>query len=167
MELVAVGRVVRPHGVRGELVLQPLTAFSERLREADVVYLGEAAEPHPLAEVRLHRGRLLIRLADCGDRETADAHREQLVQIQVEATAPLRAGQYYYHQLIGLLAVTDDGENLGEVVEILETGSNDVYVVKGPQGQILLPALRSVITSVDLDAHRMTVHLIEGLRPAA
>ena len=163
-EILAIGRVLRPHGVRGELLLEALTDFPEHLDGVGTIYLGAAAEPHSLAGARMHRGRLLIQLEDCVDHEAAEAFRGQLVQIWFGDAAPPPPGSYYYHQIVGLAVVTEEGETLGEVTEILETGSNDVYVVNGPSGEILLPALKSVILKVDLEAKRMTVHLIEGLR---
>lgn len=163
-EFLAIGRVLRPHGVRGELLLEMLTDFPEHLNEVETVYLGDAAEPHPLRGVRVHRDQLLIQLADCLDRDAADAFRDQLVQIRVEAATPPPPGRYYQHQLIGLSVVTDEGEALGEIAEIIETGSNDVYVVRGPSGELLLPVLQSVIQSIDLEARRVVVHLIPGLR---
>jgi 16S rRNA processing protein RimM len=163
-DFLAVGRVLRPHGVRGELLLEALTDFPVHLAEVSTVYLGEAAEPHPLETARLHRGQLLIRLRDCADRAAADAFRGQLVQIRIEESAPPPPGAYYHHQIIGLAVVTEEGEALGAVTEILETGANDVYVVAGPTGEILLPAIQTVIRQVDLEAKRMTVHLLEGLR---
>lgn len=163
-EFLAVGRVLRPHGVRGELLVETLTDFPNHLAEVETVYLGEAAEPHSLRGVRIHRKQLLVQLADCSDRETADTFRGQLVQIRGEAASPPPPGRYYQHQLLGLSVVTDEGEALGEIVEIIETGSNDVYVVRGPAGELLLPVLRSVIQSIDLEARRVVVHLIPGLR---
>jgi 16S rRNA processing protein RimM len=163
-EFLAVGRVLRPHGVRGELLLETLTDFPEHLDEVDTVYLGDAAEPHPLAGARLHRGRLLIRLEGCADRDAAEVFRGRLVRIRIGDVPPPPAGSYYHYQIVGLSVVTEEGEALGHVVEILETGANDVYVVNGPSGEILLPALQSVIRQIDLEAKRMTVHLLEGLR---
>ena len=163
-DFLAVGRVLRPHGVRGELLLASLTDFPEHLAEQKVVYLGEPPQPHPLAGVRLHRGQLIIRLADCHERADADAYRDQIVQIEAQSAAPLPPGMYYHHQLVGLAVYTEEGEHLGELVEVLETGANDVYVVKGPQGELLLPVIADVIRAVDLEAHRLTVHLLEGLR---
>ena len=163
-DFLAVGRVLRPHGVRGELLLAVLTAFPEHLQEVETVYLGEQAEPHPLRRVRFHRGQALIRLADCLDRTAAEVFRGQLVQIRIERAVQPPPGSYYHHQIIGLQAVTDEGETLGEVAQILETGANDVYVVRGERGEILLPALKNVILEVDLDARRMVVHLLDGLR---
>ncbi len=163
-QLLAVGRVLRPHGVRGELLLETLTEFPEHLAAVETVYLGETAVPHPLRQVRRHRDQLLIQLADCADRDAAEALRGQVVQILGEQAAPLPPGRYYHHQVIGLEVVTDAGETLGKVTEILETGANDVYVVQGPGGEVLLPALRSVVLKIDLEAQRLTAHLPEGLR---
>ena len=167
IQFLAVGRVVRPHGVRGELALEVLTEFPLHLAETEVVYVGEAAVPHTLRRARIQRGQqLIIQLADCLDRNAAEAYRGQLIQIKTEQAAPLPPGRYYHHQILGLDVITDGGESLGQVSEILETGANDVYVVKGPAGEeLLLPALRSVILQIDLEARRMTVHLMEGLRP--
>ena len=163
-DFLAVGRVLRPHGVRGELLIASLTDFPEHLSEHKTIYLGEPPVPHALAGVRIHRGQFIIRLADCHSREAADAYREQLVQIEAELAAPLAPGLYYHHQLLGLAVYTEEGEHLGELVEVLETGANDVYVVKGPQGELLLPVIADVIRSVDLEARRLTVQLLDGLR---
>jgi 16S rRNA processing protein RimM len=163
-EFLAIGRVLRPHGVHGELLVESLTDFPGHLEAIKVVYLGEAAESHTLAAARIHRHQLILRLEDCHDRESADAYRQQLVQIRTESAAPLPPGLYYHHQLLGLSVYTDDGEDLGQLVDILETGANDVYVVRGAKGEILLPVIESVIRAVDLDQKRLTVHLLEGLR---
>jgi 16S rRNA processing protein RimM len=167
IQFLAVGRVVRPHGVRGELVLEVMTEFPLHLAEVETVYVGEAAVPHPLRRVRQQRGQqIVIQLADCLDRNAAETYRGQLVQIKTEQAAPLPPGRYYHHQILGLAVVTEAGEALGQVTEILETGANDVYVVTGAAGEeLLLPALRSVILLIDLEARRMTVHVPEGLRP--
>jgi 16S rRNA processing protein RimM len=166
IELLAVGRVLRPHGVRGDLLLETLTDFPQHLAEVDTVYLGEPPVAHPLAAARVHRGQLILRLADVPDRDAADAFRGQLVQIKAVAAAPLPPGTYYHHQLLGLPVVTEAGEPLGELAEVLETGANDVYVVQGPGGELLLPAIRSVILSIDLAARQITVRVPAGLRDA-
>jgi 16S rRNA processing protein RimM len=164
IEFLAVGRVLRPHGVRGDLLLDSLTDFPEHLAEVDTVYLGDAAVPHPLAAARVHRSQVILRLGDCADRDCADQYRGQLVQIKAEAAAPLPPGRYYHHQLIGCRVVSDEGEELGELVDILETGANDVYVVATPDGELLLPAIKSVILNIDVEAKKVTAHLIDGLR---
>jgi 16S rRNA processing protein RimM len=78
---------------------------------------------------------------------------------------PLEAGQFYEHQIIGLNVVTTEGEPLGQVVQVLATGANDVYVVQGLRGEVLLPARVEVVRAIDLDAGTMTVALLPGLLP--
>lgn len=164
MTYLAVGRVLRPHGIQGELLLATLTDFPEHLRKVDIVYVGDDYTPHPLSKARVHQNTLIVQLADCRDRDSAEALRNQLVYVHADAAAPLPPGRYYHHQIIGLNVVSDAGEALGTITHILETGANDVYVVKHATGELLLPAIKSVILSVDLEHQLMTVHLLDGLR---
>jgi 16S rRNA processing protein RimM len=105
---------------------------------------------------------LLITVEGYHDRDTAEALRGELVSIKLEDAAPLGPGEYYHHQIIGLSVITDEGEQLGTVAEIITTGANDVYVVRGQAGEVLLPAIQSVIRKIE--PPRMVVHLLPGLR---
>ena len=161
---LAVGKVLRPHGVRGELLLQVHTDSPTHLVEVETVYIGEAHTPRRLETSRLHQKRLLIKIADCEDQLAAETLRGELISIAVADAAPLKPGEYYHHQIIGLQVVSDEGEELGAVTEILVTGANDVYLVSRPDGgELLLPAIKSVILKIE-PPRQMTVHLIEGLR---
>jgi 16S rRNA processing protein RimM len=114
---------------------------------------------------RLHQGRVLLKLEGCDDRTAAEALRGAFVQVPIEEAIPLDEGEYYEHQIVGLAVWTAKGEALGEVVEILYTGANDVYVVRGlDRSEILIPAIAGVILKVDLEAGRLVVELPEGLR---
>lgn len=161
--LLAVGRVLRPHGVRGELRVGLLTAYPDRLSRHPVFYLGDEGRPWPVERLRLQRDAALVKLRGCDDRDGADALRGQLVQIPVEDAVPLEEGEYYTFQLIGVAVVTDRGESLGRVVDVLETGANDVYVVRGPRGEVLIPAIKGVVGELDLSARRMVVSPLPGL----
>ena len=162
---LAIARVIRPFGVRGELKLQVLTGFPDQLDRLKRVYLGPQAVPHPVARFRQHRGDLLLLLADVCDRNAAQELRDQLVQIATQDAVPLGEGEYYEYQIVGLSVVTTEGEALGHVVEVITTGANDVYVVQGPRGEVLLPARVEVIREIDLDTGTMTVSLLPGLLP--
>lgn len=105
---------------------------------------------------------MLITLDGYEDRDKAEALRGELVLVRLEDAVPLRHGEYYHHQIIGLSVVTDEGEELGSVAEIIKTGANDVYVVRGQGGEVLLPAIQSVIRKIE--PSRMIVHLLPGLR---
>ena len=157
--------MLKPWGVRGELKLEVLTGFPDRLGRLKRVYVGPAATPHAVTCFRWHSGDLLLQLEDVGDRTTAEALRGQLVQIAREDAVPLEPGQFYEHQIVGLAVVTAEGEPLGQVVQVLATGANDVYVVQGPRGEVLLPARVEVVRDIDLDAGTMTVALLPGLLP--
>ncbi|RMF30166.1 MAG: 16S rRNA processing protein RimM [Chloroflexi bacterium] len=161
---LAIGRIVRPWGVRGELKMAVLTEYPERLLHLRRVYVGPYAVPYQVVSVRFHRKAAILRLVGCEDRETAETLRGQLVQVPLEEAVPLEEDEYYEHQILGLEVETPEGEWLGVVTEIITTGSNDVYVVQGPEGELLLPALEDVVLEVDLERGRLLVVVPEGLR---
>ncbi len=164
----AIGRVLRPHGIRGELRVEILTDFPERVGELRYVYVGARHRRNRLQSARPHRGALLIKLEGCDDRNAAELLRGALIHVALEDAVPLEEGEYYHFQVLGVQVETEAGEPLGEVVEVLSTpGANDVYVVHGPRGEVLLPAIRDVVLELDVEAKRMVVHLMPGLVDAA
>jgi 16S rRNA processing protein RimM len=105
-----------------------------------------------------------MNLAGCRTREQAEAYRGDDVRLRLDAAPPLPPGRHYQWQILGLRVVTDDGNPLGHVRRILETGANDVYVVENDLGEeLLLPAITSVIRGVDLEQGVLTAHLLPGL----
>lgn len=166
---LAVGQVVGAHGLNGELKVVLLTDDPTRFGRLKRVYIGpDGAEPVPWAldGYRVHKGRALLQLAECRDRDAAQAMRGQIVQVPLENAIPLEEGEYFEHQILGLDAWTSAGEHLGTVDEIIYTGSNEVYVVRSPgaeQKDILIPAIEDVVLQVDPEAGRLTVELPSGL----
>ncbi|MEW6579072.1 MAG: ribosome maturation factor RimM [Chloroflexota bacterium] len=163
------GRVLRPHGIRGELRIEVLTAYPERIVPEQRVYLGpdpadvSAARLYTIAQARRHQQYLILQLAEISDRNAAELLREQYVMVAFEDAVPLEDGEYYLFQVIGLNVITTDGETLGNVKEVLETGANDVFVVHGPRGEILLPVIDECVQDIDFDAGTITVRLLDGL----
>jgi 16S rRNA processing protein RimM len=165
---LVVGRILRPHGIRGELRVEIVTGYPERLGQHACFYLGSPDSPgalrcYPVEKLRWHRGTLLLKLGDCDDRNAAEKLRGMLVQIPVEEAVPLGEGEYYHFQLIGVRVETESGKWLGQVVKVLETGANDVYVVRGLGGEVLLPAVEDVVLELDLELKRMVVRLLPGM----
>ena len=162
---VAIGQIVHPHGLRGEVAVEVWTDFPERFAPLSVVYLGDAvsAERRQVVSVRWHKDRVLLAFQGCTDRTCADGLRGLLVQIPVEEAMPLPEGEYYPHQLVGLSAVGVDGEDLGHIVDVLFTKANEIYVVKGPRGELWLPAVADVVERIDLEERRVIVRLVPGL----
>jgi 16S rRNA processing protein RimM len=167
---LAVGQVVGMHGLRGELKVKILTDDPQRFALLERVYVGpDGAEPSPrvLEGARPHKGHVLLKLQGCNDRDSAETFRGCLIQIRREEAIPLEEGQYHEYQILGLQAHTVSGENLGEVVEIIYTGANEVYIIERPAPgapQLLIPAIKDVVLEVDLESGHLLVELPEGLR---
>ncbi|GAB4422843.1 MAG: ribosome maturation factor RimM [Anaerolineae bacterium] len=146
-----------------------LTDFPERFAKLEWVFIGDEyqAEPYRLVGHRWHKQHVLLSLEGVTDRLLAETLAGQLVQIPIEAAMDLPDGEYYLYQLMGLQVVTAAGDPLGQIVDIIETGANDVYVVRSAEGdspgEILLPAIPDVVKAVDLERQQMTVELIDGL----
>ena len=166
---LVVGRILRAHGVRGELRVEVLTELPERLTWLERVYLSRDPDDEtPVAtevtNVRFHKGQALVTLAGTASREAAEALRSTYLLVPIAEAIPLEDDEYYYYQLEGLEVVSDEGERLGVIREVLETGANQVFIVDGAAGELLLPNTEEVVLAVDLEAGRMTVHLLAGLR---
>ncbi len=163
-QFLVIGEILKPWGFRGEVKVKLLTDFPQRLTQLKLVYLGKDTRAVQLERARVHSGAALFKFAGYDSPEAAAKLRGEFVQIAVKDAAPLKPGQYFHHQVLGLEAVTTDGEPLGRVQEILETGANDVYVVQRADGsEILLPAIQDVIQEINPDQGRMVVRLMEGL----
>lgn len=159
-----IGRVIKPHGVRGEIRVEPHTELPERFNWLESVFVGlDHPEQVAVESVRFHKNWILLKLAGFDNREEAQALRSQWLQIPEEKALPLAEGQYYLYQVIGLDVFTDKDEHLGQVAEVMETGANNVFVVKGDKGEVLIPDIEDVILNIDFDKQRMTIHLLPGL----
>lgn len=163
-EFLLVGRVGRPHGVRGEVQFQVLTDFPERIVPGKRLLLGDDKKPYEVLTVRGSEERLILGLAGLADRDAAGLLRNELVFVPASEVPALPEGEYYLHELIDLPVQTEDGTLLGILTEILYTGANDVFVVeKEGGGELLLPAIDDVVLEVDIEKGRIVVRLLEGL----
>jgi 16S rRNA processing protein RimM len=160
---LSVGFLRRPHGLAGEINMDLHTDFPERMKKGRILFVGDAHKPMTLTSVRPHQAGLLVKFKDVETPEDAGLYRNQWVYVQTK-DVPLPQGQHYKHELLGLKVVDENDNPLGELVEILETGANDVYIVRNDSGKdILLPNIPSVILNLDIGTRLMRVHLLEGL----
>jgi 16S rRNA processing protein RimM len=161
---LVVGFLRRAHGLRGEIIMDLHTDFPERLRSGRRVFVGEGYMPMTLAGARPHAKGMLVKFKDVETPEQAGQMRNQWVYVRATDLPSLPEGKLYQHELFGFQVVDENENSLGELVEILETGANDVYVVRDESGkEILLPAIPSVILETDAGRRVMRVHLLEGL----
>lgn len=153
-----VGKFRSAHGVKGEIGMEVLTDFPERLAPGSVVFVGEDHRPLKITAIRWKNTVMLLSFEGVSDRDQAAYMRNLNVYTRAEHLPKLPQGEYYHHELIGLRVVNEAGDLIGRLDEILETGANDVYVVKPETGNdILFPAIDSVILAVDLNKGEMVV----------
>jgi 16S rRNA processing protein RimM len=163
--LLSVGKLLHPHGVWGEILMEVHTDFPERLVPGMVLYLDPPAEPLHMVRRRSHKNGLLLTFEGYTTPEAVGQLRNQVVYVRADDRPALDEGEYYHHQLLNLRVTSDEGVPLGVVTEILETGATDVLVVRPEFGtEVLIPMADSFIRAVDLSGGEITVHLIPGMR---
>jgi 16S rRNA processing protein RimM len=161
---IAVGRVLRPWGLRGVLKVDPLTDFPEDRFAPDAsVWLDGVRRT--VEHARSQKSALYVKLSGIDDATGAEACRGLLLEVPESSLPALEEDTYYHHQLVGLRAVTVEGDELGVVTEVLPTGGNPVLLVRGPAGEAALPFIDDVVKAVDLQAGTIAVELMEGLLP--
>jgi 16S rRNA processing protein RimM len=146
------------------MIMDLHTDFPERLRSGRKLFVGEEHKPVTLSGVRPHAKGMLVKLKGVETPEDAVPFRNQWVYVKATDVPSLPEGKLYQHELFGFTVVDENGNTLGELVEIIETGANDVYVVRNESGkEILLPAIPAVILETDPARRLMRVHLLDGL----
>lgn len=165
-ELILVGLVARAHGLRGEVVVDAYSDAPDRFAAGSALVArgpDGATREVRVAESRPFGGRLLLRFEGVADRDAAETLRDTELLVPRSEVAPLPPGRHYRFELLGLRVRTRAGEELGVVAEVFGTGSNDVLVVRGPRGEMLLPVLDTVVIEVSEERGEMTVEVPPGL----
>jgi 16S rRNA processing protein RimM len=162
---LVIGEIIKPHGVRGEVRVLPSTDLPERFSWLKTVYIGRA-EPRPagVEAVRSHQHWVLLKLAGIDNRDQAESLRGEWLQVPIDEAIPLEEDEYFLYQLVGLAVYDETGQQLGELVDVLETGANNVFVIRSPEGELLLPDIDEVIREIDLESGRVIVRLLPGLK---
>ncbi len=163
-EFLVVGKIGRTHGIHGENWIDLYFDFPESLVQGKILYLGDAHKPKTIRSYHFSRSRALISFNGINNPEDASLLVNQPVYLKAGQLPKMPEGKYYHHEMLGL-KVYDEGQTLiGTLSDILQTGSNDVYVVtdeKDPSKETLLPAIKSVIIKIDIENRTMIVKLQE------
>jgi 16S rRNA processing protein RimM len=157
---VSVGRIAAAHGLKGDLKVQPLSDFPNRFDVGSHLWLDGA--PVRVERSRRQQGSVFLKLEGVDTRTAAEALRGKELQVQ-QAQPIYEKGRYYLHDIIGLEVVEADGSALGRLEDVMATGANDVFVVRGERGELLLPVVEDVIEDIDLRGKRIVVKLLPGL----
>ena len=154
------------HGIRGEVKVYPTTDDPERFLELDEVILDTGRE-HKILEiegVKFFKNQVILKFKGYDNINDIEKYLKKDLLVDREHAVELGENENFIADLIDMEVVTDEGKVLGTLTDVIETGANDVYAVKTPEGkEILLPAIRDCILDVNVDEKRMTVHVMEGL----
>lgn len=173
LDYVLIAEITSPFGLRGAVKATMLTDFPERFDHLEEVFLAPPGAPldaqrvrYEVLSARIQNDRqVVLRLVGIGKTEQAEELRGYSVAVPVSDVVPLPEGEYYIFQIIGLDVYTVKDEYVGKVVNVESRTANDIYVVRGPMSSrdVLIPAIKDVIKSIDLDKGRITVELLDGL----
>ncbi|TLS37344.1 ribosome maturation factor RimM [Pseudalkalibacillus caeni] len=165
-----VGKIVNTHGVRGEVRVISRTDFpEERYAEGSELYLFQENKQEPVlltvSSHRKHKQFDLLTFEGHPSINDVEQYKGGLLKVSEDQLADLEEGEFYYHDIMGLKVVTEEGEEIGKIKEILSPGANDVWVVQRSGGgkDVLIPYIESIVKDVDLQSETVTIHLMEGL----
>lgn len=165
-EYLEIGQIVNTNGLKGILKVKPFTDDITRFEKLKTIYIQKANEliESKIEKVRYSKNMVLLKLEGIDDINEAEKYRNFYIKINRKDAVELEENSYFIIDIIGSEVFTDENNLLGKVIDILQTGSNDVYVVKDDKGkEILLPAIEDVIKDVDIKSKKIIVHLLDGL----
>jgi len=165
-EYFEIGQIVNTSGLKGEIKIKPFTDDITKFNDFKTIYVSIKKElkEFKVEKVRFSKNMVFLKLKGIDTIEEAENYRNLYIKRKRDKDEKLEVDTYYIVDLIGCSVCTDDQKELGEVIDVFSTGSNDVYVVKDELGkQVLLPAIKDVIKNVDIENKTITVHLLEGL----
>ncbi len=162
-DILPIGKIIGVHGIKGEIKVMPYGDLDGLAWNA--VYIAGKEGAYGIKRIRPHKGLYIVELEGISTRDEAGNLTGREVSVPKEDVPPPKDDEYYYFDLIGMEVWTDDGRLLGRIVNIIETGSNDVLEIKGPLGDVLVPATRESVKEVSLEKKKVIVHLLQGLLP--
>ena len=164
-DLVAIGKITKPHGLRGGLRVAPYFDLHALLADFKRLWLVKEDEQTSQAiEWVRQQGRFVaLKLVDVNDIEAAERFRDWQIAILRVDLPPLPEGQHYTFQLVGLDVVTEAGEQVGKIRQILPNPAHDMYVVVMKEREILIPAVKKVVRQIDLDRGQVIIRPMDGL----
>jgi len=164
-----VGKIVNTHGIRGEVRVMSRTDFPEERYAKGArlaLFMPGAKEPVMLtvASHRVHKNFDLLTFEGHGSINDVEKYRDGILKVSNEDLGVLEEGEFYYHEIIGCTVIDQEGREIGKVTEVLETGANDVWAVKPPEGKMhYIPYIEDVVLEVDPENGRIVIDPIEGL----
>ncbi len=162
-----VAEIIKPKGLNGLVVVRLLTDFPQNLKPEKTLYLFPPVSDHAsltIKDIKIKGEYAEILFKEIDGIDKSEELRGRLLGIKFSEAESLADNTYWEHQIIGLKVITSTGRKIGSVSEILKTGGNDVYLVKGPGGkESLIPAIKDIIIKIDLSKGHMIIEPMDGL----
>lgn len=165
-EFLRVGIITSTHGLKGEVKVYPTTDYPERFEEIKEVMLdtGRGKRTLTIQNVRYFKNQVILKFKEINNINDIEKYKQCELWVNRENGTPLEEGEYYIADLIDCKVYLEDGSYFGILVDVMETGANDVYVVESQEhGEVLLPAIEDCVKEIDIEKGKITVHLMDGL----
>ncbi|MDY0234449.1 MAG: ribosome maturation factor RimM [Gudongella sp.] len=164
MDYTIIGKIINTHGIKGDLKVYPLTNSLDRFFDLEKVYIGDSKEEVFIKEVKVHKGLALLKFKNLENINDVLAYKEQFVYVDDANKVKLQENQYFISDLIGCKVILEDETAIGSLIDVLQGGANDVYVVLSPdKKEFLIPAVGEFIKSVDIENSLIVIDPIEGM----
>lgn len=169
MEYIRVGKIVNTHGIKGDVKVLPLTDDIKRFEKLKSVYIEDDKSCIQIERVWYSKGFVMLKFRGYNNINDVLKYKDKYIVIHEKDAIKLPEDSYFIHQIIGITVFCTDGRELGEIVEVLQPGSNDVYVIKGmdinnsTEKEYLIPAIKDVVKYINIEDKKMIIEPIEGL----
>lgn len=154
-EFLTVGQIINTHGVKGELKVYPLTDNTKRFRKLKKVYIDDIERN--VLWCKIQPDKIIMKLEGIESPETAMKYKNKYLKVPREEAVTLEKGRYFVADIIGSQVVDEDNNDIGIVFDVIFTGSNEVYWVKGKAEDVMVPALKSIVTKMDMDNNLIVI----------
>jgi 16S rRNA processing protein RimM len=160
-----IGYVLKPHGIKGEVKVECVSPNPDRYKLLKKVFLRKnSTQTYSIDYVRISDRFVFLKFKEINSRDEAENLRNSEVLITRDEVVELKSNEFFIHDLIGCKVVTEQNDYLGDVLDVVQMSSNDVYIIKNKIGkEYLIPAIKDIIKHVDIKKKEIMVHLIDGL----
>lgn len=164
--MLEAGKIVNTHGLRGEVKVVPWTDYPEDFEDIEYVYVKRKTgdEKLTISSIKYQKNNLIVKFAEIGDINEAEKYKNQVLYVEREMLGELPEGVYYIADLIGLKVVDENGDEIGKIADVFNTGANDIYDVKREgKKNLLIPVINEVVKEIDLEKKTVRIEMMEGL----
>lgn len=164
--MLEAGKIVNTHGLRGEVKVVPWTDYPDDFENIEYVYVKKKTgeEKLHISSIKYQKNNLIIKFAEIKDINEAELYKNLVLYVERDMLGELPEGVYYIADLLGSKIITTDGEEIGEIADVFNTGANDIYDVKREgKKNMLIPVIDEIVKNIDIEKKIITIEMMEGL----